>query len=88
MDGEGSPDSSLLLFGSAESCDGTVMFFTGGPVWAMDWFSVREDHVGEQYVALAAYQDYDEVRRKRLVIAKGVCGEIRIPPPVPPWSSS
>ena len=63
--GKGS-DSFLLLFGSAESCDGTAMFFAGGPVWAMDWLCVREDHAGEHYVALTAYQDYDEVRRERL----------------------
>lgn len=82
--GDGSPDSFLLLFSSAESCDGTAMFFAGGPVWAMDWLSVQEDHVGEQYVALTAYQDYDEVRRERerLVIKKGICGVVRISHPL------
>ena len=81
--GEGSPDSFLLLFGSAESCDGTVMFFTGGPVWAADWLCVREDHVGEQYVALTAYRDYDEVRRERerLVIGKEYVGWSGFPTP-------
>lgn len=64
MEGESLTDSSLPLFGSAASCDnGTAMFFTGGPVWTVDWLHTREGHVGEQYVALTAYRDYDEVRR-------------------------
>ena len=62
-------DSTLPLFGSTEASDGTAMFFTGGPVWAMDWLYTRDgldtptDMAGaeEQHLVLTAYRDYDEV---------------------------
>ena len=60
--GDSDADSTLPLFGSMEFSDGTAMLFTGGPVWAMDWLAGREDGLGEQYVALTAYRDYNEVR--------------------------
>lgn len=59
--GDTGPDSTLPLFGSTEYSDGAAMLFSGGPVWSMDWLNAREDGLGEQYVALTAYQDYDEV---------------------------
>ena len=59
--GDSAADSTLPLFGSADYDGGTAMLFAGGPIWAMDWLFGREDGLGEQYVALAAYRDYDEV---------------------------
>ena len=63
-------DSTLPLFGTAESSDGTAMFFTGGPVWAMDWLCMRDGQGtptnGEQHLVLTAYRDYDEVSKKKL----------------------
>ena len=60
-------DSTLPLFGSAETSEGGAMFFTGGPVWAMDWLCVRDGRDtptdGEQHLVLTAYRDYDEVSK-------------------------
>lgn len=62
-EGESADNSTLPLFSTAVSGEGKTTFFTGGPVWAMDWLCMGDDHAGEQHVALTAYQDYDEVRR-------------------------
>lgn len=62
-------DSTLPLFGTTECSNGTAMFFTGGPVWAMDWLCTRDgqdtptDVAGEQHLVLTAYRDYDEVSK-------------------------
>lgn len=63
-------DCTLPLFGTAESSDGTAMFFTGGPVWAMDWLCTRDgqdtpptDAAGKQHLVLTTYRDYDEVSK-------------------------
>ena len=37
-----------------------ALFFTGGPIGAMDWVPVPNDH-HQQYLALAAYKTVDEV---------------------------
>ena len=52
--------SSLSLFQAVSSPneDGAI-FFTGGPVWAMDWLSRSESH--HQFVAVASYRELDEV---------------------------
>ena len=70
------PDSTLPLFGAAESTNGTAVFFTGGPVWAMDWLCMRDgqdtptdvDVAGEQHLVLTAYRDYDEVSKKNVLV--------------------
>ena len=68
-------DSTLPLFGAAESSDGTATFFTGGPVWAMDWLCTRDgqdtDVAGkQQHLVLMAYRDYDEVSK---IVYKWLC---------------
>lgn len=55
-------DSTLPLFGAEEESDGgAAVFFCGGPVWAADWFFLKEEDSIEHYLALSAYRDYDEV---------------------------
>jgi hypothetical protein len=72
-------DCTLPLFGTAESSDGTAIFFAGGPVWAMDWLSTRDgqntpptDVAGEQHLVLTAYRDYDEVSNILAVFSSNI----------------
>lgn len=53
---------TLPLFGRCEPGEGMKggVFFTGGPVWAMDWLPVNGERA-EHYVALSAYKRLDEV---------------------------
>ncbi len=53
-------DKSLNLF-QAAPMDGLLgfMFFTGGPIWAMDWLPASSSKC--QLFALSAYRDLDEV---------------------------
>ena len=50
----------LPLFGSTGTDFPVTTFFAGGPVWAMDWLPVK-DVTDEQFVALSAYAELDEV---------------------------
>ena len=54
---------SLGLFQAApmEGLPGAI-FFTGGPVWAMDWQPSHTPSDDLQVVALSSYRDLDEVK--------------------------
>jgi len=57
------PSRTLGLFQAApmEGLPGAV-FFTGGPVWAMDWRPGHAPSEDLQVVALSSYREIDEVR--------------------------
>ncbi len=66
---------SLELFSSLETEQSTVVFYTGGPVWGVEWAPVT-DAAAEQYIAIASYRDLDKVptcRSLSLLLSVCVC---------------